>query len=94
MAQVIKTQKMPPIIAILLIGEPVIEEHTFIAITEEEQKGLDHWNAIPAEMRLNVLDYIYQLISNEPAQCDQLQPDELEVALRKEGCSGSDWYQE
>ena len=63
--------------------------HHIIELDESEQKAIEMWRKIPADNRLNVVDYIYGGI----AQKDNLAKDELNAALAKEGAYDAQWYE-
>lgn len=62
--------------------------HHIVELDEDEQKAIDLWRKIPAENRLNLVDYIHGGL----APATHLAKDELNAALQHEGCSGDDWY--
>lgn len=90
MQLIIQAEHLSAAERILLLGTTEAP-HKIIELSPEEQQAIEHWRVIPAEMRLNMMDFASSL-GKAPAEA--LSPDELAVALAKEGCYDPEWYKE
>ena len=63
--------------------------HHIVELDEAEQKAIDLWRKIPADIRLNIADALFGGI----APISHLDKDELSAALSKEGAYDTQWYE-